>query len=79
MTGPQGGEATVAGPTSTYRWWLRLQMGLTAAGGATWFVGAVVEEDFLTGVGVGLLVAALALRLGRRAAPDAPSGRGQDG
>lgn len=60
------------GPTTTYRWWLRLQLGLVVAGSATWLVGAVLGEDFVTGVGVGLLVGALALRLGRRAAKDSP-------
>lgn len=58
---------------ATYRWWLRLQLGLTVAGGACWVVGALADRDFLAGVGLGLLLAALALRLGRRAASDAPS------
>lgn len=58
---------------STYRWWLRLQLGLAVAGGVCWVAGAVAEQDFFTGVGLGLLLAALALRLGRRSAPDAPS------
>jgi uncharacterized membrane-anchored protein YhcB (DUF1043 family) len=38
----------------------------------------VLEEDFVMGAGVGILVGALALRLGRRAAPDSPH-RGEDG
>ena len=59
-------------PTATYRWWLRLQLGLLLAGGVTWLVGAAVEEDFVTGAGVGMLVGALVLRLGRRAAKDSP-------
>lgn len=63
---------TSSRPTSTYRWWLRLQLGLLLAGGATWLVGAAVEEDFVTGAGVGMLVGALVLRLGRRAAEDSP-------
>lgn len=58
---------------ATYRWWLRLQLGLVVAGGLCWIGGAVAEQDFFTGVGFGLLLAALALRLGRRSAPDAPS------
>lgn len=61
---------------ATYRWWLRLQVGLALAGGVAWFGGAWAEEDFLTGLGVGLVVAALALRLGRTAAEDAPGGTG---
>lgn len=59
-------------PTATYRWWLRLQVGLLLGGGATWVVGAVLEEAFVTGAGAGMLVGALALRLGRRAAKDSP-------
>ena len=46
-------------------WWLRLQVGLGLAGGATWFAGTMIERDFLGGVGCGLLIAALVLRLGR--------------
>ena len=61
--------------TGTYRWWLRLQLGLALAGGVAWLVGAAADQDFFTGVGLGLLLAALALRLGRTAAPDAPGGR----
>lgn len=55
-----------AEPTDSVRWWLWLQLGLALAGGAVWFVGAAREHDFLAGVGCGLLVAALVLRLGRR-------------
>ena len=50
------------------RWWLRLQLGLALLGGAVWITGVLVERDFLTGLGAGLLIAALVLRLGRRAA-----------
>lgn len=65
-------------PTTTFRWWLRLQLGLLLAGGVTWLIGAVIEEDFVTGAGAGMLVGALALRLGRRAAKDSPH-RAEDG
>ena len=65
--------------TGTYRWWLRLQLGLALGGGVAWLVGAATDQDFFTGVGLGLLVAALALRLGRTSAPDAPGGRGAPG
>lgn len=58
---PGGGEVS----TATRDWWLRLQIGLGLAGGAAWFVGALIERDFVAGVGCGLLVAALVLRLGR--------------
>lgn len=53
------------GSTAGRDWWLRLQIGLGLAGGAAWFVGALVKQDFLAGAGCGLLVAALVLRLGR--------------
>lgn len=65
-------------PTTTYRWWLRLQLGLLLAGGAVWLVGAAQELDFLTGAGAGMLVAALVLRLGRRAAKDSPHRAGEE-
>lgn len=55
-------------PTESYRWWLRLQLGLGLGGGGAWVVGVVLGEDFVTGIGLGLLIAALALRLGRRSA-----------
>ena len=53
-------------------WWLRLQLGLGLGGGVTWLGGAAAESDFVAGVGAGLLIAALTLRMGRRAA----AGRG---
>lgn len=52
-------------PTDSFRWWLRLQVGIAVAGASAWVVGALLGEDFLSGVGCGLLVAALMLRLGR--------------
>ena len=52
----------------SFRWWLRLQFGLALVGGAAWVTGVLVGRDFLTGLGAGLLIAALVLRLGRRAA-----------
>lgn len=55
-------------PTASFRWWLRLQVAFATGGAAAWVVGAALEEEFVTGAGLGLLVAALALRLGRRAA-----------
>jgi hypothetical protein len=57
--------------TATVGWWLRLQIGLAVGGGAVWLVGAIRDNDFFAGLGAGLLIAALTLRLGRRAAaPD---------
>lgn len=49
-------------------WWLRLQLGLGLGGGAVWLTGKMVGEEFVAGAGLGLVVAALALRFGRRAA-----------
>lgn len=62
---------TEEGP-ATYRWWLRLQLAFTVAGGVAWVVGAVLGRPFVTGTGLGLFLAALGLRLGRRAAEDSP-------
>ncbi len=61
-------------PTATFRWWLRLQLGIAVAGAATWVVGAALAEDFVAGVGCGLLIGALALRFGRRAAEEERAG-----
>lgn len=58
---------TPDGPSSQ-RWWLNLQIGYAVAGGLAWLVGAMAEQDFIAGLGCGLLVAALLLRLGRVAA-----------
>ena len=55
-------------PTESFRWWLRLQVGIAVAGASAWIVGALLGEDFLSGVGCGLLVAALTLRFGRASA-----------
>jgi hypothetical protein len=52
-------------------WWLGLQLVLGALGAIAWGVGALIlHEDFLSGLGLGLLVSALLLRFGRRAAAD---------
>lgn len=61
------------GDTTAFRWWLRLQVGLMLGGGAVGVVGLVTEEDFVVGLAVGLLAGGLALRFGRRAAPDSPA------
>lgn len=60
---------------ASFRWWLGLQLGLVLGGGAVWFGGAVLEEDFVSGVGVGLVLAALLLRFGRTSTADDPGGR----
>jgi len=62
----------------SFRWWLRLQLGLALAGGAVWVVGVLVKRDFLTGLGAGLLIAALTLRLGRRSAERSEMGSDQE-
>ncbi len=56
--------------TATRRWWLNLQLALGVSGGAVWFAGAMWEQDFIAGVGFGLIAAALVLRLGRRSAEE---------
>ena len=61
----------------SFRWWLRLQLGLALLGGVVWFIGVFVERDFLTGLGAGLLIAALILRLGRRSAQRDEMGGGE--
>jgi len=58
----------------SFRWWLRLQLGLAMSGGVVWVIGVLVKRDFLTGLGAGLLIAALTLRLGRRSAERNPPG-----
>lgn len=52
----------------SHHWWLKLQIGYGVAGGLAWLVGAAIDQDFIAGVGCGLLVAALLLRLGRTSA-----------
>jgi len=59
-------------------WWLRLQLGLALAGGVSWLGGAFSQSDFFAGLGAGLLIAALTLRLGRRAAGHPAPGRATD-
>ena len=48
------------------RWWLNLQISLGLAGGAAWLAGTYLEQNFVSGVGTGLVLAALILRLARR-------------
>jgi hypothetical protein len=57
-------------PTSSWRWWLNLQVGLGLVGAGVWLSGAVLERDFVAGIGCGLLIGAVALRIGRSAARD---------
>lgn len=53
-------------PTDSFRWWLKLQVGLLLAGGAVWLAGTILGKEFVSGFGLGLLAAAVILRLGRR-------------
>lgn len=57
-------------PTRSVRWWLGLQVGIGLAGGLAWFAGAMLKVEFVAGVGCGMLIAALALRLGRKVAEE---------
>lgn len=57
-------------PTSSRKWWVGLQAGYGLGGGAVWVAGKVVENEFVAGAGLGLVVAALILRFGRMAAAD---------
>lgn len=57
-------------PTSSRRWWVGLQAGYGLGGGAVWLGGKVMENEFVAGAGLGLVVAALILRFGRVAAAD---------
>lgn len=43
--------------------WLNLQISLGLAGGAVWFLGAMLQQDFVSGLGGGLVLAALLLRI----------------
>lgn len=45
---------------------LRLQLILGGVGAAVWYAGALLASDFASGIGVGMLLAALSLRLLRR-------------
>lgn len=62
-------------PTSSP--WVNLQISFALAGGAVWFAGALFERDFVSGIGVGLVAAALLLRVGRRGEGGASSAREQ--
>jgi len=48
--------------------WLWAQVGLGGAGALTWYAGAASDSPFVTGVGIGLLVAALLVGVLRRRA-----------
>jgi hypothetical protein len=52
--------------TPEARYWLRLQLGMAAAGAALWYAGVLLKSEFTSGLGVGILVSALLLRIVRR-------------
>ncbi len=58
-------------PTAATKWWLKMQIGLGIGGGAVWFLGTLVEQNFIAGLGFGLIASALILRIGRAAADEA--------
>jgi hypothetical protein len=47
------------------RYWLRLQLVMAVAGGAIWYAGVLMDSGFASGMGVGILLSALCLRLVR--------------
>lgn len=47
------------------RFWLNLQVTFGLAGGAVWLAGTFFEQDFVAGIGTGLVAAALLLRMAR--------------
>jgi hypothetical protein len=58
--------------TSEARYWLRFQLVMAAAGAVLWYAGVHVGSEFTSGLGVGVLVSALVLRiLRRRSDPEA--------
>ena len=57
-----------------YRYWLRFQIWLAAAGIGVWLVGAVIANSFIAGLGTGVMASALAIRLLRGKAPGDTSG-----
>ena len=54
--------------TRDARYWLRFQLGMAAAGAVLWYGGVLLGSEFTSGLGVGVLVSALALRILRRRA-----------
>ena len=60
-----------------FRYWLRFQIGLAAAGIVVWLVGVSIDNSFLSGVGTGVMASALAIRFLRGKRPgEQPGGDG---
>ena len=54
--------------TPEARYWLRFQLVMAVVGAGLWCAGVLAASDFTTGLGVGVLVSALALHILRRRA-----------
>ena len=52
------------------RYWLRFQMVMAVVGAVLWYVGVLLGSEFSSGLGVGVLLSALALRILRQNADD---------
>jgi hypothetical protein len=57
--------------TSESRSWLRFQWVMAVVGGVFWYAGVVVDSEFASGLGVGVFLSALALRVLRSRSGDA--------
>lgn len=57
-----------------FSYWLRFQIGLTVAGILAWLAGVAIDNSFLSGVGTGIMLSALALRFLRGRRPGEASG-----
>jgi hypothetical protein len=51
------------GVTAESRYWLRFQLVLAATGAGLWYAGILLGSEFTSGLGVGVLLSALALRI----------------
>lgn len=72
LNGPGGPQIGMA--DRDFRYWLRFQIGLTVAGIIAWLVGVALDNSFLSGVGTGVMVSALAIRFLRGRRPGEPTG-----
>ena len=52
------------------RYWLRFQMVMAVVGAVLWYLGVLLDSEFSSGLGVGVLLSALALRILRRNVDD---------
>jgi len=54
--------------TPAARYWLRFQLIMAGVGAGLWWAGILIDSEFTSGLGVGVLASALALRVLRRRA-----------